>query len=130
MTLHRAIICMIITVAAVPWPPARAAELPHEFDNRVPLYAAARPVETRYTRNSATVHFSTEAPFAQVAAFYEQALPERGWRALPLNSSAPEGAHQRRFARGDVYLTLSPGSGTPASQTDFIIELVYPKGRE
>ena len=124
------IIYMAIALAAVSWRPGRAAELPPEFGRLLPVYAGAHPIETRYTRNSATVRFSTDSPFAQVAAFYDQALPERGWRALSLNPPGSEGAHQRRFARDDMHLILMPGSGRPASQTDFVIEIVYPRGRE
>lgn len=104
-----------------PWQARGADELPHEFGELVPLYAAAEPVDTRYTREGVTVRFVVADPFGRVAAFYERALRGAGWRVVP--SDAHEGL---AATREDIHLVLTRNG----DRRGFTIDLRYPGGRE
>ena len=114
----------LIVLAFMPIGPRAAMgteQLPHEFGELVPLYAAAEPVDTRYSRDSVTVSFDVADPFARVVTFYERALRSAGWRVV--SSDAHDGLVA---TREDVNLVLTENSG----RRGFTIDLRYPGGRE
>lgn len=106
------------------------SELPHEFGELVPLYPSAQAVETRYTRDSVTVQFSTTDSYDRVLGFYAQALEEAGWLILPVKSPEEINAEKSASGRNEINLTLTEASAMQGHPSGFIIDLHYPGGRE
>ena len=121
------VILLIILLCPVPAP--GKSELPHEFGEQVPLYPSAQAVETRYTRDSVTAHFTTDDSYDRVFDFYAEALDAAGWLIIPTKSPGRLTAEKSEPGKEDIELTLTEASvqGRPSG---FTIDLHYPGGRE
>ncbi len=115
------IICVLIVMVFSPGAISANTGLPPEFGTMVPVFKSARPVDTRYTRDSVTVSFTTKKTFDHVVNYYHQTLTDAGWRIAPSTNG-----QKLIAAKKGVNLTLS-------EETDiqgFKILLHYPGGRE
>jgi hypothetical protein len=79
-------VVILLIIFFCPGPVLAKSELPNDFAEQVPLYPSAQPVDTRYTRDSVTVTFSTDDGYEQVSGFYSKALEETGWLILPVTT--------------------------------------------
>lgn len=113
-----------------PGPVVGKSELPHEFGGLVPLYPSAQSIDTRYTRDSVTVKFSTTDSYERVFGFYAKALKEAGWLILPAKSLRIIKAEKLESGKDDINLTLTDASARQGHRSGFIIDLHYPGGRE
>ena len=121
---------VLLIIFLCPGPLLGQSELPHEFGEQVPLYPSAQPVDTRYTRDSVTVKFSTNDSYDRVFTFYRQALEEAGWQILPAKSLGVINAEKLESGHEDIHLTLTETSAMQGDHAGFIIDLNYPGGRE
>lgn len=95
--------------------------LPREFDSLVPVFKPSRPVDTRYTRQSVSVRFTSPEAYEQVLGFYTKALKKSGWKIAISDSGEKFVA-----TKGRVILNLMEKDDIGG----FAIILRYPKGRE
>ena len=113
-----------------PGPVLGKSELPHEFEDLVPLYPSAQPVETRYTRDSVSVKFTSDDSYERVSGFYAKALEEAGWLILPATSMGEIKAEKVDSSKNDIELSIKEASAMSGHPSGFIIDLYYPGGRE
>jgi len=121
---------LLLTIFCCPGPLLAKSELPNDFAEQVPLYPSAQPVDTRYTRDSVTVTFSSDDSYAQVSGFYVKALEEAGWRILPVTAVGVIEAEKGGAGKNNIELSIkevAPEAGHPSR---FSIDLYYPGGRE
>lgn len=121
---------MLLIIFCCPDPLLAKNELPHEFGKQVPLYPSAQPVESRYTRDSVSVRFSTDDSYEQVSGFYENALEEAGWLILPVTTGGVIKAEKVDRGKDDIELSIKAVSAKEGHASGFIIDLYYPGGRE
>lgn len=115
------IICVLIVITFSPGTVSANTDLPPEFGTLVPVFKSAQPVDTRYTRDSVTVSFTTKHTFNHVVNYYHQTLTDSGWRIMPSTNG------QKLIAvNKGINLTLSEMTDTQG----FKIFLHYPGGRE
>ncbi len=121
MRVTTRIICVLIVMTFSPGAVSANTDLPPEFGTLVPAFKSAKPVDTRYTRNSVAVSFTTEKTFDHVVNYYHQALTDSGWRIAPSSNG-----QKLIAAKKGVNLTLSEMTDIQG----FKIFLHYPGGRE
>lgn len=115
------VICVLIVMTLSQGAVSANTDLPHEFGTLVPVFKPAKPVDTRYTRNSVAVSFTTEKTFDLVVNYYHQALTDSGWRMTPSSNGQKLIAQKK-----GINLTLSEKNDIQG----FKIFLHYPGGRE
>ena len=115
------IMCVLIVMTFTPGGVSANTDLPPEFGTLVPVFKSAQPVDTRYTRNSVTVSFTTRQTFNHVVNYYRQTLTDSGWRIVPSTNGQKLIAAKKR-----INLTLSEKTDIQG----FKIVLHYPGGRE
>lgn len=113
-----------------PGPLSAESVLPSEFGELVPIYPSAQAVETRYTRESMSVRFTTDDSYEQVSGFYVKTLEEAGWRILPVATVGIIKAEKVYQGKGGNKLSVKEVSSRKGYPSSFIIDLYYPGGRE
>ena len=127
----RSVFTILLLIVSFGIRPGMAGDqLPHEFGERVPLYPSAQLVETRYTRDSASVRFAIDGGYEHVLIFYREALEKAGWRILPAATPGTINAENGGSGTDEVQLAISESTAAQGHFKGFTIDLRYPGGRE
>jgi hypothetical protein len=124
------IVVILLIIFFCPGPVLAKSELPNDFAEQVPLYPSAQPVDTRYTRDSVTVTFSTDDGYEQVSGFYSKALEETGWLILPVTTVGVIEGEKGDPGKNDIELSIKEVAAEEGYPSRFSINLYYPGGRE
>lgn len=129
--LKRIFITIILLIGFFcPDPLLASSVLPNEFGELVPLYPSMQAVETRYTRESVSVRFSTDDSYEKVADFYTKALEKDGWRIFQVEEFGVVKAEKVDQGKDGITFSIKKVFQKADHPSNFIINLYYPGGRE
>lgn len=113
-----------------PDPLSAKSVLPNEFGELVPLYSSMQVVETRYTRESILVQFSSDDSYDKVYDYYLEALKNEDWRILQVEEVGVIKAEKVAQGKNNITLSIKKVFSKVGQPSSFIIDLYYPGGRE